>query len=546
MAGLVLVLLVLAGPARAAWMIPPSPYRAKDFSVVKRDGWYHCFYIRRDASVPIDSTERDLGHAISRDLYLWNQLPPVLEVRPDHWDNARIWAPDIKEIDGVYYMFYTGVTIQPGTYAFYQQIGLATSTDLLTWNRYDEPVFSCDRVRWASCDPLSFSGGEFRDAFVMRDPASNGWLMYYTARPVSSPNTYIAGMASSDGNLMEWVNREPLWITHTTYSGSSLVESPHVFHHNGLYYLVFTGNGSAPLRLATGTDPAGPLSTWTYRGPLGPIIGNNTTEWYASEYFQDGTHDYFAFINYDRVDFREMIWTDWKFHLLQPPLFHVQRLLWDTTQVVDGQAARLRIEAVNTIGQSAKIEAVEVDADGSEELLPSAMIGLPDSIPLTGPTTDYWWTAHTWPDSGDTDPDAEIVVRMTDHTATSAVLVVSPSLWRSVESLGPGDASPRVPRELGTFRQRGAGPGFRTLRDSPLGRTALLVDLEGPSASRLEVFDLAGRRVRMLADRDLPAGATVIAWDGREENGSLARRGVYFARLTTPGFQRTIRVLHTP
>src|SRR5262245_25411950 len=54
--GLCLALLVLAGPARAAWMIPISPYRAKDFSIVKRDGWYHCFYILRDVSVPYDST----------------------------------------------------------------------------------------------------------------------------------------------------------------------------------------------------------------------------------------------------------------------------------------------------------------------------------------------------------------------------------------------------------------------------------------------------------------------------------------------------------
>ena len=35
-------------------MVPPSPYRAKDFTIVKREGWFHCFYIRRDASVPYD------------------------------------------------------------------------------------------------------------------------------------------------------------------------------------------------------------------------------------------------------------------------------------------------------------------------------------------------------------------------------------------------------------------------------------------------------------------------------------------------------------
>ena len=79
-------------------------------------------------------------------------------------------------------------------------------------------------------------------------------------------------MASSDGNLTEWSNREPLWITHISSSGSSVVESPHLFQHDGLYYLVFTGNGTSPLRLATGPDPTGLASTWTYRGSIGSMI----------------------------------------------------------------------------------------------------------------------------------------------------------------------------------------------------------------------------------------------------------------------------------
>src|SRR5262245_58182341 len=56
--GVCLLLLCLAAPARAAWMVPASPYRAKDFTIVKRDGWFHCFYILKDVTVPYDSTER--------------------------------------------------------------------------------------------------------------------------------------------------------------------------------------------------------------------------------------------------------------------------------------------------------------------------------------------------------------------------------------------------------------------------------------------------------------------------------------------------------
>ena len=164
---------------------------------------------------------------------------------------------------------------------------------------------------------------------------------------------------------------------------------------------------------------------------------------------------------------------------------------------------------------------------------------------MSGTTTDFWWTAHAWPDSDEADANAEIVVRMKDHTATSGPLVVSPDPWGPAED-GPGDRSARMPRGWETFGRREAGVDFRTLRGSPLGRTALLVDLETPAASRLELFDLAGRRVRTLVDHELPAGATVVPWDGREDSGAQVRRGVYFARLSTADVRRTIRVFYAP
>jgi hypothetical protein len=326
-----------------------------------------------------------------------------------------------------------------------------------------------------------------------------------------------------------------------------VVESPHVFKHGDLYYLVFTGNGGEPLRLATGPDPAGAAPTWTYRGTLAAMLGLNTAEWFASEYFVDGTHEYFAFVNYDRVDTREIYWgPDWQFFLEQPDIFHVQRLTWDDPQANVGEAVRLRIESVNWLERSVALEAVEVDADGSEEPIPLAQLGIPDSIPITGPITDYWWTARGWPDPEESGHAAEIVVRLTDRTAISPTIYVSPDPWLPSESNLPGDQIPRVPR---AFDELGSGEArvvFRALQRSPLGATALLIDLPEPAAVRIDIFDLAGRRVRGLADHSLPAGASVIPWDGREQGGERARPGVYFARLVAPGFERTVRVLSTP
>ena len=85
---------------------------------------------------------------------------------------------------------------------------------------------------------------------------------------------------------------------------------------------------------------------------------------------------------------------------------------------------------------------------------------------------------------------------------------------------------------------------FRALHDTPLGATtALAVDLAAPTPARVDIYDLLGRRVRNLAERDLPAGVTVLPWDGRDQSGSHVGRGVYFARLLAGDRQFTVRLL---
>ena len=71
--------------ARASWMTLPAPWTAKDFTMVKRDGVYHLFFIRNNSSLPFSQTQKDFGHATSEDLYIWTQQPPVL---PDSADDA--------------------------------------------------------------------------------------------------------------------------------------------------------------------------------------------------------------------------------------------------------------------------------------------------------------------------------------------------------------------------------------------------------------------------------------------------------------------------
>jgi hypothetical protein len=54
---------------------------------------------------------------------------------------------------------------------------------------------------------------------------------------------------------------------------------------------------------------------------------------------------------------------------------------------------------------------------------------------------------------------------------------------------------------------------------------------------RLEVFDLQGRRLRTLADRDFPAGYHSVEWDQRDDSGRAVRPGVYFYRIEAGPFR---------
>jgi len=83
------------------------------------------------------------------------------------------------------------------------------------------------------------------------------------------------------------------------------------------------------------------------------------------------------------------------------------------------------------------------------------------------------------------------------------------------------------------------GPSVLALgavRPNPMREAAELrfsLALDGSAA--LDVFDLSGRRVRSVASGVFSAGSHVARWDGRDDRGSVAPSGFYFARLTSDG-----------
>ena len=519
-------------PAAGSWMTPPYGTRAKDFALVKHDGEFHVFYIRREIEAPFEETEVDFGHAVSTDLYVWNHLPPVLGVRDSSWDRHHVWAPSIVRRDGVYFMFYTGVTDEPPGPRLWQRTGIATSTDLMNWNRLDQPIMTCASVPWSVCDSMN-AAMAFRDPCVVPDVVQPGrWLMVYSAFAGSDPTSMVAGLATSSGDFLEWQDHSPLWITHRPITGNGLVESPSLFEHDGLYYLFFTTSHLEQLRFAVTPDPAGDPGLWSYRGSLAAMLGLDTSAWFASEHLKDGLVDYFAFVNGDRVDVREIEWeAGGTFSLRQPDVFHIVRMRWSADSAQAGDTLVLTIESTNGYGRPFPYEVLAVAPDGSESLIAPSEMGVAEPPTLWSSTVEWTWTLHTLPDTLPGGVLPRLVVRTTDRTCESRALHLRPG--GPPEYRAPRGGSP-FPRPLGPGG--GASHDLRQLAFHEFGaRPSLLVEMPEAAAARLDLFDLGGRRVRTLADRVLDVGAHVIEWDGRDRDGRSVPRGLYFARLISAG-----------
>ena len=53
---------------------------------------------------------------------------------------------------------------------------------------------------------------------------------------------------------------------------------------------------------------------------------------------------------------------------------------------------------------------------------------------------------------------------------------------------------------------------------------------------KLEIYNLLGQRVRVLAIRQIPAGSHSIRWDGKDDFGAAVSSGVYLYRISAGGF----------
>jgi len=60
---------------------------------------------------------------------------------------------------------------------------------------------------------------------------------------------------------------------------------------------------------------------------------------------------------------------------------------------------------------------------------------------------------------------------------------------------------------------------------------------------QLGIYDLLGREITRLAHTRMNRGFHTVGWDGKTSNGVEVPTGTYIARLITPGYAESIKML---
>jgi hypothetical protein len=99
---------------------------------------------------------------------------------------------------------------------------------------------------------------------------------------------------------------------------------------------------------------------------------------------------------------------------------------------------------------------------------------------------------------------------------------------------GEGCAPAGIPPIAGS----GSAAGRSILHVPNPYRTHEAIRLSLPGASRVEiaVFDVSGRRVRMLLEDGLRSGDFALYWDGSTDDGEAVHTGVYYVQVRLDGF----------
>jgi len=211
-----------------------------DFWIINSAKYYHLFYLQATRNLPSPDYRHEfasIGHAVSSDLYKWNEKGTVLKKgRSGEWDDTSLWTGSIIKKDNLFYMFYTSRSSQEN--GKIQRIGVAISEDLDHWEKYKyNPIIKAN-PQWYETFQVSEDGLEhWRDPYVIYHPQEKIYYAFICAKVnygESQGRGCIARAKSKD--LLHWEVISPA----TRPGKFKEMEVPDIHIHNDDCYLIFS------------------------------------------------------------------------------------------------------------------------------------------------------------------------------------------------------------------------------------------------------------------------------------------------------------------
>ena len=176
--------------------LPPANWMNDPNGFIQWDGHYHLFYQHNpDAPAHVNM---HWGHAVSKDLIHWTDLPIALAPTPGGPDEAGVFSGCAVDNEGVPTLIYTGVV--GSDYGTQTQCVAISRDGLQTWEKYTgNPVI--DEV-----PAIAGQNRDFRDPFVWREDGT--WYLVLG----SSVEGVGAIFLYRSPDLLHWEYMRPLLI----------------------------------------------------------------------------------------------------------------------------------------------------------------------------------------------------------------------------------------------------------------------------------------------------------------------------------------------
>lgn len=301
----------------------PNEVRVHDPVMIEHEDTYYLF-----------STGRGISVRSSPDMQDWTREKPVFEEAPE-WTSEvvpgfrnHIWAPDIAENNGTYYLYYSVSRFGTNNSA----IGVVTNETLnpddpdFEWVDYGPVVQSVPgRDMWNAIDPnLTFND------------EGTPWLSfgsYWLGIKIVQLKNNLTEIANSPQSWRTIASRHRYWKLDERTAGNSYsgdIEAPFIFKKDGYYYLFASwdrccADEESTYKIVVGRSKniTGPYLDKADQKMIhggGTLVAKGKGKWAAvghnAAYTFDNT-DYLLFHGYDKTDegnskliIREITWED--------------------------------------------------------------------------------------------------------------------------------------------------------------------------------------------------------------------------------------------